>query len=105
MTAVDFVLYSAGLGILMMSIGVMILLISRATPRRATKVPGNAPRPERVPDPVDDALTSRLAEFHSARFASPIVQRALRPDTLPIRRGPIRPPRPSKQEDPKKGNQ
>jgi len=89
-TAVDFVLYCLGCGIVTVSSAAAIRLVLGAR-RSSPKEHVPTPKWEAVPDP-SDGLTDRLQAFQGARFASPIVQRTLPDDAGPPLRRPPRVP-------------
>jgi hypothetical protein len=73
---VDFLLYCAGCGIVLVSSGAAIRLIKGSVSKAPSKAPLPAPAPkwEPVPEPSSEGLADRLTAFQSARFATPIVR-------------------------------
>jgi hypothetical protein len=73
MSAVDFVLYCAGIGILLLSGGVTVRL-SRGD--KKSTAPPAPPSPPAEELPANDlGLTDRLRAFQEQRFAAPILYR------------------------------
>src|SRR5581483_656613 len=73
MSSVDFVLYCAGSGLLLLSAaGAFRLVVSEKQP---SPLPSVRPEPEHSPLPADMHLSARMRQFHNQRFASPIVRR------------------------------
>lgn len=103
MTALEFLTYCAGISTVIVSTGAAIRL------GRRPPAPSAPARSEQAslepPDPAADALAARLRAFQGARFASPIVQRSLDPQAVPLRR-PVRStpatPAPTGERSPKK---
>ena len=98
MTALDFIMYCTGFGIVTISIGAALRL-SSGTFQRRRKV--DAPtsgeqvwQPVPVTDPSGEGLAKRMLEFQTARYASPIMQRQLSDDAGPRRGSFSRPPQP-----------
>ena len=101
MTALEFLTYCAGISTVIVSTGAAIRLGRRpAAPHQAPE-----PAPSEAPEPAVDALAARMHALQQARYASPIVQRVLSRDAVPVRR-PVRPtpvtPAPAGERPPKK---
>jgi hypothetical protein len=98
-SGVDFMMYCAGVGTLMVSSAAAFRLIAgdrrnadairHKTEQAMTK---NTPKWEPIPDPASEGLQDRLQAFQAARFSSPIVQRTLTDDVGPVVRPVIIPP-------------
>lgn len=88
MTALDFITYCAGSGIVLVSFGVTVRLMLGAGVRRTQPVPQQPARvedrqPREPVDPVSEGLVERLHTFQTTRYASPIVRRTLSDDAGP----------------------
>lgn len=96
MNAVDFVMYCAGTGILVISVGVAIRLTSSLfyRTRKNTTHTSQEKIWEPISDPASDGLAKRLVEFQTARYASPILQRSLSEDAGPRQRSFSQPQQP-----------
>ncbi len=99
--AVDFLLYCAGSGIVLVSAATAVRLIASPGKTKANSQPVQSqPKWEAVPDPTTEGLGNRLAQFQQERFASPIVRRTLSQDAGPRQRTqtwPVTRPRPPVQ--------
>ena len=95
MTALDFIMYCTGIGIVTISAGVALRLSSSTLQRhRKVETPqSNEPVWQPVTEPPD-GLAKRMLEFQTARYASPIMQRQLSDDAGPPRRTFSRPTQP-----------
>ena len=95
MTALDFIMYCTGFGIVTISIGVALRLSSGTFQRRrkAEAPASNEQVWQSVPvtDPSGEGLAKRMLEFQTARYASPIMQRQLSDDAGPPQRSFSRP--------------
>jgi hypothetical protein len=80
--ALNFFVYCAGIGVLCSSLALAVRLVVGRWPSHNERITTKA-QWEPMPDPAGDKLVGRLADFQSARFASPIVQRTLREDAGP----------------------
>jgi len=100
MTAVEFLTYCAGISTVIVSMGAAIRLGRRPPVPPAPELASPGPPPE----PPLDPLAARMRELQEARYASPIVQRVLSRDAVPVRRH-VRspaPPAPAGERTPKK---
>lgn len=83
MTALDFTMYCTGVGIVLVSIGLTVRLVTGIVRQRSRHLPGVAPVWEPMPDTSGEGLMKRMTEFQSARYSSPIVKRTLSDDAGP----------------------
>ena len=75
MTAIDFLLYCTGTGVVLVSGAAAVRLIAGSRPHTVQSKPAPAPKWEPLPDPAAEGLADRLQAFQTTRFASPIVRR------------------------------
>lgn len=99
MTALDFIMYCTGFGIVTISVGVALRLSSGTFIRRKKSEIQPAGeqvwQPVPVTDPSGEGLAKRMLEFQTARYGSPIMQRQLSEDAGPRQRSFSRPSQPA----------
>lgn len=86
MTALDFIMYCSGFGIVAVSAGIALRLTSGMFRQGKAETTSSESVWQPITEPSAEGLEKRLLEFQTARYSSPIVQRSLSDDAGPRQR-------------------